>query len=104
MSTKVLYSSSVQKIVDDVRTVDEEYIIRGDKGLKIKFYKVRGIAVEKIVITGNNGKYMIKKTTDKDKQSKAVELTSKQLVAELKSSKFAFAKEFVKDLMTGGRK
>ena len=97
MGLEVLYSSSVQKIVNSVRTVDEEYVIRGDKGLKIKFYKVRGNNIEKIVITGKDGDYKIKKTID----TKVTEgtLDKKGLVAEMKSTKLAFAQPYIKDLL-----
>jgi hypothetical protein len=105
MPAQILYSSSVQKILNDVRTVDEEFIIRGEKGLKIKFYKVRGTDVEKIVITGKDGKYIMKKTSNKDTVES--ELDNKKLGVELKSSKLAFAKDYLKDLskdLKGGRK
>jgi hypothetical protein len=101
MPTQVLYISTVQKILNDVRTVDEEYIIRGDKGLKIKFYKVRGTDIEKIVITGKDGAYVMKKTSNSDITE--TNLDSKGLSTELKSPKLAFAKEYIKDLK-GGKK
>jgi hypothetical protein len=108
MPAQILYSSSVQKILNDVRTVDEEFIIRGEKGLKIKYYQVRGTDIEKIVITGKDSKdtkdskYMMKKTVNgKTTES---ELDAKDLVKELKSPKLAFAKEYMKDVLKGGKR
>lgn len=100
MPVETFYSSSVQKIVNDVKTIDEEYIIRGDKGLKIKYFKVRGNNKEKIVITAKGGenKYIVKKTVNDEVTENTVD--SKGLATELKSSKLAFAKEYVKDLLS----
>lgn len=102
MPVQILYSSSVQKIQNDVKTVDEEYIIRGDKGLKIKYFNVRGEDVEKIVITGKDSEYKMKKTHN----GTVVEsnLDNKGLATELKSSKLKFAKEFLKDILKGGKR
>ena len=101
MPVQILFSSSVQKIQNNVRTVDEEYIIRGDKGLKIKYFKVRGEDIEKIVITGKDNEYKMKKTLG----TNVVESTldNKGLSSELKSSKLKFAKEYLKDLLKGGK-
>lgn len=99
MPVETFYSSSIQKIVKDVKTIDEEYIIRGDKGLKIKFFKVRGSNKEKIVITAKGGdtSYAVRKTVNDVVTDSVVD--AKGLAAELKSSKLAFAKEYVKDLL-----
>lgn len=101
MPVQILFSSSVQKIQNNVRTVDEEYIIRGDKGLKIKYFNVRGDDIEKIVITGKDNEYKMKKTLG----TNVVESTldNKGLSTELKSSKLKFAKEYLKDLLKGGK-
>ena len=99
MPAETFYSSRIQKIVKDVKTVDEEFIIRGDKGLKIKFFKVRGSNKEKIVITAKGGEstYTVKKTVNDVVTENTVD--SKGLATELKSSKLSFAKEYVKDLL-----
>lgn len=99
MPIETFYSSIVQKIVKDVKTIDEEHIIRGDKGLKIKFFKVRGSNKEKIVITAKSGDstYVVRKTVNDVVTDTTVD--AKGLALELKSSKFDFAKEYVKDLI-----
>jgi hypothetical protein len=94
MSINVLYSSSVQKIVDGVKTVDEEFVIKGEKGLKVKYYNVRGDKKEKIVITGKDGEYKMKKTSNGEVTES--DLDSDGLKSELKSPKLKFASSYLK--------
>ena len=103
MSINILYSSSIQKIVDGVKTVDEEYIIKGDKGLKVKYYNVRGDKIEKIVITGKDGSYKMKKSVNKEITES--DLDDAGLKAELKTSKLKFAAPYLKSSdKKGGRR
>ena len=46
------------------KIVDEEYVIQGEKGLKIKYFHKDDKESEKIVITGKDGKYKIKSTVN----------------------------------------
>lgn len=97
-----LYSSSVQQIKDGTRIVDEQYVIVGEKGIKIKYYCVKNDDIEKIVITGKDGEYTMKKT--KDNNTVESKLNNKDLLNELKDSKLKFAKDYIKDSLKGGSK
>jgi hypothetical protein len=91
------------------KILDEEYVIKGEKGLKIKYFHKDDKESEKIVITGKDGNYKMKsvingETTERD-------LDEKDLEKELKTSKLKFAKEQLKggarskeDDLVGGRK
>ena len=88
-------------IQNGVKQVDEQFIIQGEKGLKIKFYNKLNDSIKKIVITGKDDKYKMK--TYKDKETAVEkELTKKELMAELKSnSLLSFANSFSKELKGG---
>jgi len=108
---------SVINVLHDVRNLsikkgkkiqDEEYVIQGEKGLKIKYFYKDDKTAEKIVITGKDGVYKMKSTINGEVTEK--ELDEKGLEKELKASKLKFAKEQLKggakassDLV-GGRK
>ncbi len=108
---------SVLNVLHDVRNLsikkgkkvqDEEYVIQGEKGLKIKYFHKDDKTAEKIVITGKDGVYKMKSTINGEVTEK--DLDEKGLEKELKGSKLKFAKEQLKggskadsDLM-GGRK
>lgn len=94
MSINVLYSSSVETIINGVRKVDEEYIIKGDKGLKIKYYNVRGDKKEKIVITGKEAPYRIKTTVNGVLTDEP--LTEKDFKKQLATTKLKFAAKYLK--------
>ena len=95
MPVETFYSSSIQTIVKGVKTVDEEYIICGDKGMKIKYFKVRGNNKEKIVITGKDGNYVMKKTVNDEVEETT--LDKKGLATALKLKDLAFAKKYIKE-------
>jgi len=97
----VLHDRRNVSIKDGVKKVDEEFIIQGEKGLKIKYYNKLNDSINKIVITGKDDKYKMK--TYKDKESAVEkELTKKELMAELKSnSLLSFANSFSKELKGG---
>lgn len=95
MPVETYYSSSVQSIVNGVKTVDEEFIICGDKGMKIKYYKVRGNNKEKVVITGKDGNYVMKKTVNDNVEESNID--KKGLTAALKLKDLSFAKKYIKE-------
>ena len=100
MSAQALYSSSIQQVKNGKRCVEEQFVIIGDKGIKIKYYSLKNGKKEKISITGKDGEYSLKKITD----DATVESTinNKELAVELKSSKLKFAKEYLQDTLKGG--
>lgn len=75
------------------KVVDEEFLIQGEKGLKIKYFHKDDKESEKIVITGKDGVYKMKSTTNGETEEK--ELDEKGLEKELKG-KLKFAKEQLK--------
>lgn len=94
---------SVIEVLHDVRNFsikkgkkvkDEEYVIQGEKGLKIKYFHKDDKVAEKIVITGKDGVYKMKSTIDGVTTDK--DLDEKGLEKELKSSKLEFAKKQLK--------
>jgi len=94
---------SVIEILHDVRNmsikkgkknVDEEYVIQGEKGLKIKYFHKNDNESEKIVITGKNGKYKMKSVINGEVNEK--DLDEEEFKKELKGSKLKFAKEQLK--------
>jgi hypothetical protein len=108
---------SVIEVLHDVRNFsikkgkkvkDEEYVIQGEKGLKIKYFHKDDKTAEKIVITGKDGVYKMKSTIDGEVTEK--DLDEKALEKELKSAKLKFAKEQLKggakadSGLVGGRK
>lgn len=100
MSLEALYRSTVEKVKDGKRYVDEEHVIVGSKGIKIKYFCVKDTKKEKIVITGKDGEYLMRKTIDGEVVD--TKLDNKGLSDELKSPKLKFAKEYLKDIAKGG--
>ena len=91
------------------KILDEEYVIKGEKGLKIKYFHKDDKESEKIVITGKDGNYKMKSVINGETTER--ELDEKELEKELKGSKLKFAKEQLKggarskeDDLVGGRK
>lgn len=101
MSAQTLYRSLVQQVKDGKNCIDEQFVLVGEKGIKIKYYHVKDNKKEKISITGKDGSYNLKKIND-DVVVESV-IDNKGLVAELKSSKLKFAKEYLKTVLDGGK-
>lgn len=97
MPVQSLYSNNLVKIVDGKKFAEEQYVIIGDKGVKIKYYSVEKDKVEKITIIGKDGKYKMKET----KSGNIVEsdIDNKGLSSALKMDKLKFAKEYIKDII-----
>ena len=90
-SINILHDIRNLSIKNGKKVVEEEYVIQGDKGLKIKYYYKDEKKKEKITITGKDGKYIMKTIIDDKVDEK--ELDEKGLKAEMKNSKLKFAKE-----------
>jgi hypothetical protein len=106
-SIKILHDIRNLSIKNGKKVVEEEYVIQGEKGLKIKYYYKDEKKKEKITITGKDGKYMMKTIIDDKVDEK--ELDEKGLKAEMKNSKLKFAKEQlggakINDLEGGAKK
>ena len=106
-SIKILHDIRNLSIKNGKKVVEEEYLIQGDKGLKIKYYYKDEKKKEKITITGKDGKYMMKTIIDDKVDEK--ELDEKGLKDEMKKSKLKFAKEQlggakINDLEGGAKK
>jgi len=106
---EVLHDVRNMSIKKGKKNVDEEYVIQGEKGLKIKYFHKDDKESEKIVITGKDGKYKMKSTVNGEVTEK--DLDEDDLKKELKGSKLKFAKEQLKggakkaDIdLAGGRK
>jgi len=81
-------------LVDGKRTVHEERIMQGDKGVSIKFYSKKDDEIEKISIYGNDGEYKMK--IQKDGKVEEKKLSHDEVVKEVsKNKKLAFAESFV---------
>lgn len=100
MSAQALYSSIIQQVKDGKRCVEEQFVIIGDKGIKIKYYSLKNGKKEKISITGKDGTYSVKKIADDAIVESSID--NKGLAVELKSTKLKFAKEYLKDTLKGG--
>ena len=106
-SINILHDIRNLSIKNGKKVVEEEYVIQGEKGLKIKYYYKDEKKKEKITITGKDGKYMMKTIIDDKVDEK--ELDEKGLKAEMKNSKLKFAKEQlggakINDLEGGAKK
>ena len=109
---EILHNYKNESIKKGKKMVDEEFLIKGEKGMKIKFYHKDDDQSEKIVITGKDGKYKMKTYINKDVTEK--DLDEEEFKKELKSSKLKFAKEQLKggssdkkdkkDLMGGAKR
>ena len=103
----ILHNYKLESIKNGKKIVDEEFFIKGEKGMTIKFYHKEDDNKEKILITGKNGKYIMK-TQGKDKEVIEKELDEEELKKELKSPKLKFAKDLFKgassDKLIGGVK
>jgi hypothetical protein len=91
-SINILHDIRNLSIKDGKKVVKEEYVIQGEKGLKIKYYFKDGEKKEKHTITGKDGKYVMKSIINQDPVIEK-ELDEKGLKAELKKDTFKFAKE-----------
>jgi len=85
-------------VKDGIRKVHEEFVIQGDKGLKIKFYNKENDNINKIVITGKGDEYKMKTYKNKDPGNEET-LTKTQLMDVLKKNKLL---SFAKEQMKGG--
>jgi hypothetical protein len=90
-SINILHDIRNLSIKNGKKVVEEEYVIQGEKGLKIKYYYKDEKKKEKITITGKDGKYIMKTIIDDKVDEK--ELDEKGLKDEMKKSKLKFAKE-----------
>ena len=88
----ILHDYRLLSIKNENKVTDEEYVIQGEKGLKIKYYHKDDKVNEKIVVTGKDGQYKMKTTIDKNTTEK--DLDDKGLKAELKG-KLKFAKDLI---------
>ncbi len=100
MSTiTLLHEITSKMIVNGKVVVHEEYIIVGDKGLKIKYYHKEDDKKEKVTIFKNGeDEYKVitvKGDTEKDEQT-LTEAKFLELLA--KDKKLKFALEYVKDI------
>ena len=75
------------------KIIDEEFLIQGEKGLKIKYFHKDEKNSEKIVITGKNGVYKMKSVINGVTEEK--DLDEAGLQKELKG-KLKFAKDQLK--------
>jgi hypothetical protein len=87
---EILFEKKFLSINKGVKIVDEEYMIKGDKGTKIKFYHKDDKGTEKIVIAGRDGKYIMKVMDGTDVKETALDEAG--MKKELKG-KLKFAKE-----------
>lgn len=87
-------------IIDGKKMTFEEYLIQGDKGLKIKYFKKNDKGAEKIVITGKDNKFLMRKIKDKDIVEEK-ELSYADMMKELKEKKFEFALKLLKTVKKG---
>ena len=107
-SINILHDIRNLSIKNGKKVVKEEYVIQGEKGLKIKYYYKDDKKKEKITITGKDGNYLMKSIVD-DKVSEK-ELDEKGLKSELKKDMFDFAQKQLKggsaegDALVGGAK
>ena len=97
MSSPVLYDSRVQKMKDGKRCVEEHFVIVGEKGIKIKYFKHDDKKREKIVITGKNDQYDLVKSQDDVKVESTID--TKGLAKELESNKLKFAKDYLSSVI-----
>lgn len=65
MST-VTFIHQIEKVTlkNDVKSIYEERIVDGAKGILIKYYNKNGSNVERITIWGNNDEYTMKTSKD----------------------------------------
>lgn len=106
MSITSSYSSIVQSFKNGKRCIEEQTVIVGSKGIKIKYYHIKNDKKEKISITCDTkpGSYIVSKTIDGVVVKSTVDI--KGLSNELKSTKLKFAKEYIKDVIasqSGGK-
>jgi len=106
MPVEVMYSNNILKINKDSKFVEEQEVVIGDKGVRIKYYKIEDKKMEKIVITGKDGKYIYKSYVDKDVETLEFDSLKKAIA---KDSRLKFALEYVKsiiksDVSGGGNK
>ena len=107
-SINILHDIRNLSIKNVKKVVKEEYVIQGEKGLKIKYYYKDDKKKEKITITGKDGNYLMKSIIDDKVDEK--ELDEKGLKSELKKDMFDFAQKQLKggstesDSLVGGAK
>jgi len=105
---EVLHDVAISTIKKGKKVKSDEYVIKGEKGLTIKYFLQDDKNKEKIIIKGKDGVYKMKTNINGEITEK--DLDEKGLEKELKSTKLKFAKEQLKggakvnsDLV-GGRK
>jgi hypothetical protein len=94
----VFHEIKIKSIKKGKKTVSEESVIEGEKGLLIKYFSKDDKGEEKIVISGKDGNYKMRTKVDGVKDEK--DLDEDGLKKELKVAKLKFAK----DLLKGGSK
>jgi len=106
---EVLHDVAISTIKKGKKVKSDEYVIKGEKGLTIKYFFQDDKNKEKIIIKGKDGVYKMKTNIDGEVTEK--ELDEEGLKKELKGSKLKFAKEQLKggakkdDVdLAGGRK
>ena len=83
--------------------VHEEYFVKGDRGVMIKYYHKDKDGIEKILIVGRDDKFILKTMNGDNTDEKTI--TKDELVKEVsKNKKLAFAKELINEVQLGGKK
>ena len=96
---KVLYDYRNLSLKNGKKVLDEEYVIEGEKGLKIKYYHKEDEDIEKIVITGSDDKYKMKYYKNKEEVVETEFNSEKELMTEIKKNKKL---KFAVEQMKGG--
>lgn len=95
--------NKTSSLINGKKYIREEYIIKGDKGLTIKFFLKEGDKSQKIIIKDNADKFDLMESTD-GKQEEKKTITKEELIKFVKGNKeLKFVQEFLNE-MKGGKK
>lgn len=98
---KYLHEHTIKNLEDNFVIQTEEYIVDGEKGIKIKYFHIDKSGRKKIVILSNRDGTFIMKTDIKGKTSEKT-LSKQELIKEIKDDKdLAFVNDFIKTIRGG---
>lgn len=102
-SIKMLYKNDQMSIKNGKKEVNEEYLIHGEKGLKIKFYRQVDDKKEKVTILSKDDKFFVKTESNGKVQEEI--LSKDELLKKVEKNKdLSFAIEHLKTMKGGKRK
>ena len=103
-AVEYFFENTQRSTVNGVRKTREEYIIKGDKGLTIKFFSKEGDKSEKLIIKDNGSNFDVMSTADGKQEDKKTMSKDELLKLVSKDKNLKFIADFLENMKGGSKK